>query len=167
MNATTLTSVAATGVVDLETRLALADAAMNVRLEQAGLAFEVNTAHLPAAEPILPGPLTPAPPAPAPAEYATPIAAVLQRALNRLKEAGWCTGQYRDEQGALCLAGAIRAEAGGGSVAGAACQFLLEVIQQQFTAAETLPSWNDAQIGPEIPLRILGQAADQAAASGI
>ncbi|MGA4864124.1 DUF6197 family protein [Streptomyces lavendulocolor] len=155
--------------VDLETRLALADAAMNVRLEQAGLAFEVNTAHLPAAEPILPGPLTPAPPAPAPApaEYTTPIAAVLQRAITRLQEAGWCTGQYRDEQGALCLAGAIRAEAGGGSVAGAACQFLLEVIQQQFTAAETLPSWNDAQVGPEIPLRILGQAADQAAANGI
>lgn len=152
--------------LDLETKLAARLADMTVRLDEAALAFEVNTAHLSGVEvdvtaaPILPPePLTAAP-------HATPIAAVLQRALARLQTVGWCA-QHRDEQGAVCLYEAIRAEAGGGSLEGAACAFLLEVIRCEFIAAETVPSWNDQQVGPAAPLRILGQAADQAAARGI
>lgn len=152
--------------LDLETKLAARLADMSIRLDEAAVAFEVNTAHLPTitpaitAAPILPPePLTTGP-------YRTPIAAVLQRALARLRKVGWCA-EHWDEQGAICLVRAIRVEAGGGTVGGAACQFLLDVIRAEFGPWETVPSWNDAQTGPAVPLRILGQAADQAAARGL
>lgn len=149
--------------LDLETRLAARLADMTVRLDEAGIAFEVNTAHLPSVEPLAPI-LPPQPPAPT--EYTTPIAAVLRRALTLLREVGWCA-EHWDEKGAICLVRAIRTEAGGSSLAGEACAFLLDVIRAEFGPWETVPSWNDAQVGPAIPLRILGQAADQAAARGI
>lgn len=166
MAATLAPAAAPPTVLDLDARLALTDAAMTVRLDEAAVAFEVNTAHLPTitpaitAAPILPAePLTSRP-------YTTPIAAVLQRALARLRKVGWCA-EHWDEQGAICLVRAIRVEAGGGTVGGAACQFLLDVIRQEFGPWETVPSWNDRQVGPAVPLRVLGQAADRAAARGI
>jgi hypothetical protein len=152
-------------VLDLDARLALADAAMTLRLDQAAVAFEVNTVHLPAADPVTSAPILP-PAQPAAAPYTTPIAAVLQGALARLRTVGWCAEHY-DEQGAVCLVRAIRTEAGGGTLGGQACAFLLDVIRAEFGPWETVPSWNDAQVGPAVPLRILGQAAEQAAAHGI
>jgi hypothetical protein len=151
--------------LDLETKLAARLAEMTVRLDEAALAFEVNASHLPAAEPVPVAPILPPEP-PAPAEYTTPIAAVLQRALARLRTVGWCAEHY-DEQGAVCLVRAIRTEAGGGTLGGEACQFLLDVIRAEFGPWETVPSWNDAQVGPAIPIRILGQAVTQAATRGI
>ncbi|GGU52467.1 DUF6197 family protein [Streptomyces lavendofoliae] len=149
----------------LDERLTLTLLDMDEHLDQAAVAFEVNTAHMPAADPVPAAPILP----PAPltvGPYTTPIAAVLQRALARLRTVGWCA-EHWDEQGAICLVRAIRTEAGGGSVGAEACQLLLDVIRAEFGPWETVPSWNDAQVGPAVPLRILGQAADQAAARGI
>jgi hypothetical protein len=156
---------AAAPVLDLEARLALADAAMTLRLDQAAVAFEVNTAHIPA-EPVDLTTVLPLQPTIAPALHATPIAACLQRAHTRLAQAGWCTGGLRDEQGAVCLIGAIRAAASSRGQADDACVLLLEAIQREFTA-ETVPSWNDRQRGPAIPLRMLDQAAQIADQRGI
>jgi hypothetical protein len=144
---------------------------MDERLDEASVAFEVNIAHIPSelvvelgsVELVLPltvpvaDPLQP---------YTTPIAAVLQRALALLRTVGWCA-EHWDDQGAVCLVRAIRTEAGGGTLGGQACAFLLDVIRAEFGPWETVPSWNDAQVGPAVPLRILGQAADTAAARGI
>lgn len=150
--------------LDLEARLALTLAVMGPRLDWAAVRFEVNTAHISGADPvIITGPVE-APELLA-RPYATPIAACLQRAHVRLQRDGWCTGQARNPDGATCLYGAIRAEAAGASVEEASA-FLLGVIQQQFTA-DTVPSWNDQQTDPRAAIRILGQAADQAAARGI
>jgi hypothetical protein len=167
---TTLTAAGprlAPAELDLEARLALAGALIDERLALANIAIEVDTAHIPAADPIPQITAPPIlPPAPAPAPYSTPIAAVLQRALDRLRTGGWCAEHY-DEQGAVCLVRAIRTEAGGGTLGGQACAFLLDVIRAEFGPWETVPSWNDAQVGPAIPLRVLGQAAEQAATHGV
>lgn len=169
---TTLTHVAPAPTpaapLTLDERLALTAHETDHRLDQAAIAWEVNTVHLPASDPV--DFTTPAPaPVVVPLQpRITPIAAILQRAHTRLTTVGWCTGQQRDQQGGMCLVGAIRAEAGRGSTAeGDACALLLDVIRQEFATAETVPSWNDRQTGPAIPLRVLGQAADLAAARGI
>lgn len=153
--------------LDLDARLALAEAAMTLRLEQAAVAFEVNTAHIPA-EPVDLATVLPLTPtiAPAPAPASTPIADCLQRARVILQERGWCTGALRGEQGAVCVAGAIRAAATSRGQADDACALLLEAIQAEFTA-ETVPSWNDRQINAAAPMRLLGQAADLAAGRGV
>ncbi|MFE2497108.1 hypothetical protein [Streptomyces scopuliridis] len=149
--------------LDLDTRLALADAAMTVRLDHAALAFEVNTAHLPA--PIV-EPLT-APPLSAPEpQPATPLAACLQRAIRILGERGWTREYLRGDDGAVCAVGAIRAAATSRSQADDACALLLGVIEQRFTAV-TVPSWNDQQTSDEPVIRILGVAANHAAACSI
>jgi len=154
--------------LDLDARLALAEAAMTLRLEQAAVAFEVNTAHIPAEPVDLAPTILPLRPtiAPALAPHSTPIAACLQRARAILQERGWCTGALRDEQGAVCVAGAIRAAADSRGQADNACALLLEAIQREF-AAETVPSWNDRQHGPAVPLRLLGQAASLADSRGM
>lgn len=166
MPTTTLTTVQVeTPVLDLDARLALADAAMTLRLEQAAVAFEVNTAHLPGVPtenlvaPILP--------THQPTTDLSPIADCLHRARTILTERGWCTGALRGEQGAVCVAGAIRGAADSRGQADDACALLLEAIQREFSGTETVPSWNDQQRGPALPLRLLGHAADLAASRGI
>jgi hypothetical protein len=152
-------AVAAPTELDLEARLALADATMTVRLAHAALVFEVTTAHIPTEAPVevtAPLPLTPTL---APAPYSTPIAATLHRAALRLEAGGWCTGALRDEQGAVCPIGAIRIEAASRAEADDACVVLLEAIQRDFPDVETVPSWNDAQRDPRIPARYLDRAA--------
>ena len=89
----------------------------------------------------------------------TPIAATLHRALVRLEAGGWCTGSLRDEQGARCLIGVIRAEAASRHEADDACVILLDVIRRDFPQVETIPSWNDAQRDPQLPARYLDRAA--------
>lgn len=154
------TETAAPVELDLDARLVLVGALMDERLAHANIAFEVDTAHIPAAAPI---PAVVAPPlidlAIAPCPYVTPLAATLHRARIQLETAGWCTDQLRDEQGAACLIGAIRAEASSRDQADDACAVLLEAIQRDFADAETIPSWNDRQRGPQPALLYLDRAA--------
>lgn len=162
MNTAPTTSIeTATPVeLDLDARLALVGALMDERLAYANVAFEVDTAHLPAADPIPTVAALPiVTPAPASCPYSTPLAAILHRARIRLETGGWCTGQLRDEQGAACLIGAIRAEAVGRDQADDACAVLLEAIQRDFADADTIPSWNDQQRGPRLALLYLDRGA--------
>lgn len=162
---TTTTLIAASPPeLDLDARLALRLADMSVRLDQAAVAFEVNTAHIatdpaPAAVEVVP--LTPTPTA-APCPYSTPIAATLWRARLRIESDGWSTEACVDEQGARCPIGAIRVEAADRHTADDACILLLDVIQQHFADAETIPSWNAEQTSPAPVLLQLGRAADLA-----
>lgn len=168
MIAPTIRVVSAAPVeLDLDARLAMVGAIMTGRLDEAAVAFEVNTAHIPATpipEITAPLPLTPAA---APCPYSTPIAAALHRARLRLEIGGWCTGQLRDEQGAACLIGVIRGEAGSRGAADDACVLLLEAIRRDFPNAESVPSWNDARRDPQLPARYLERAAELAHARSL
>jgi hypothetical protein len=159
----TATTAAAPVHLDLDARLAMVGAVMDERLALANIAFEVDTAHIPAAEPVpevtAPLPLTPTA---APCPYPTPVAATLHRARLRLEAGGWCSGQLRDEQGAACLIGAIRTEAPNRGAADDACVILLEAIRRDFPTADTVPSWNDNQRDPRLPARYLDRAAELA-----
>lgn len=159
--AATLTRTPAPVDVDLDTRLTLAAVAMDVRLEHAQLAFEVNTAHLPNS-PVVELNLVELPaPEPQPAPAASPLAAVYLGAIRMIRERGWARGHLRDEHGAVCAVGAIRAAAGPDhGLADDACARLLDVIQQQFADAATVPSWNDSQTSAAPVIRILGTAAN-------
>lgn len=164
-----------TPALDLDTRLALTDAAMTLRLETAAVAHEVNTAHIPT-EPISTTPASgnnsPAPTAPA--GKPGPIARVLADTIGVLDARGWAaTGRTcRTTNGGLCLAGAIRVAAGSSPndadslLAARAASFLLDVIRQT-QQATTLPSWNDSQRNGDRPLRLLRQAAALASTLGI
>jgi hypothetical protein len=145
--------------VDLDTRLAIADAAMTLRLEQAQLQFDVNTAHLPEPAVDFVAPILPA----IEAQPASPLAAVYLGAIQIIQERGWTRGGLRDEQGAVCAVGAIRAAAGpaGRGIADDACARLLDAIQAEFAGAETVPSWNDQQASAGPVIRILGTAANR------
>ncbi|MFK4801679.1 hypothetical protein ACI3K5_23730 [Streptomyces sp. MPA0124] len=125
---------------------------MTVRLDEAAVAFEVNTAHLPGADPVphIAEIVTPAPAA-APSLYRSPLADLLHRARLRIEVDGWCRDAVFDESGAVCPIQAIRLEARGDrDLAHDACVALLDAIQSSFPAAETIPSWNAQQtsVGP-------------------
>jgi hypothetical protein len=148
-------------VLDLDARLALVDAAMTIRLDQAAVAFEVNTAHLPGADPI---PhiteILPHLPAVAPSLYRTPLADLLHRARTRIETDGWCRDAVFDETGAVCPIQAIRLEARGDrDLTHDACVALLDAIQDQFADAETLPSWNTQQTSATPVLAAFDRAA--------
>jgi hypothetical protein len=153
-------------VLDLDARLALIDAAMGVRLDQAAVAFEVNTAHLPGSDPVphiaetVPLPLTPAA---APSPYRTPIADLLHRARLRIETDGWCRDNLFDESGAVCPIRAIRLEARGDRrLADDACVYLLDRVQADFADAETIPSWNASQTSAAPVLLAFDRAAHHA-----
>ncbi|WP_109030124.1 DUF6197 family protein [Streptomyces rubrogriseus] len=143
----TATITPAPPVLDLDARLALVDAAMTIRLDQAAVAFEVNTAHLPGADPVPHIAETlPHPPTTAPSPYRTPLADLLHRARTRIETDGWCRDAAFDEAGAVCPIRAIRLEARGDrDLAHDACVALLDAIQERFADAETIPSWNRQQ----------------------
>lgn len=158
----TATTIAAPVHLDLDARLAMVGALMTGRLDEAAVAFEVNTAHIAAERlPEIAAPLRLTPTS-APCPYPTPIAATLHRARLRLDTGGWCTDQLRDEQGAACLIGVIRVEARSRYEADDACVLLLEAIRRDFPTAETVPSWNDARSDPRLPARYLERAAELA-----
>jgi hypothetical protein len=164
--APTTTKAAAPVAFDLDARLAEVGAIMDGRLTYANVRFEVDTAHLPGADPIPEITAPPAvPPAPVPCPYTTPLATVLHQAQTRL-EAGWCTGALRDEAGAVCLIGAIRAVSASRREADDASALLLEVVQREF-GGDTVPSWNDAQTSPRPVILALGRAAELAHARGL
>jgi len=143
---TTITRAPATQAppaLDLDDRLALASLAMDQRLDQAAVAFEVNTAHIPATPlPEITIPQLPQTAVPTP--YTTPLAALLHRALVRLQTDGWTRECLVEEDGRRCAIGAIRREADSRWQADDACVLLLEAIQRHW-AAETIPSWNAQQ----------------------
>ncbi|MFF7411644.1 DUF6197 family protein [Streptomyces lydicus] len=143
--------------LSFDERLALAALAVDAR---------INTVPLDLAD-VIRGPVeTPAAPVLQP--YRTPMAALLHRAQTRLLADGWCPDRLRDEQGALCMIGAIRAEAGSRREADDACTFLLDIVRDEFDpTAETIASWNCRQRDGHMPARILGHAASRADARGI
>ncbi|MEV7282675.1 hypothetical protein [Streptomyces sp. NPDC093111] len=155
----------------LEERLTLVNIEMTARLDEAAVAHAVNTAHIPI-EPVdladvVTVPLTPTLQPPAP--YPTPVAALLQRAHHRLLTGGWCSGALVDEDGARCMLGAIRAEAGGDSGLEAdAASVLLDAIRRKFGEhVDSVPSFNDAHGTSRVPMRMLDQAAGLADARGL
>ncbi|MGW1776242.1 DUF6197 family protein [Streptomyces sp. NPDC002104] len=156
--------------LSLEARMAATDAAMTIRLEEAAVAYEVNTAHIPT-EPVDLGdivtlPLTPTLQPPTP--YPTPVAALLQRAHHRLLTGGWCSGALVDEDGARCLYGAIHIEARGDqSLESRGLQVLMDAIRRQFGEIDSVPSFNDGFASGRIPMRMLDQAAGLADARGL
>lgn len=143
----------------LDDRLALASLAMDARLDQAAVAFEVNTAHLPAEPPVeITVPHLPQPAAPAP--YRTPLAQLLHRARARIETGGWARGCL-NEGGRVCAIGAIRAEADSRDQADDASALLLEIVRREF-GGDTVPTWNDAQRGPRPVLLAIDRAAEHA-----
>ncbi|MFF6966265.1 hypothetical protein ACFY9G_23220 [Streptomyces anthocyanicus] len=160
----TATIAPAAPVLDLDARLALVDAAMTVRLDEAAVAFEVNTAHLPGADPIPHIAETPLPaPAAAPSPYRTPLADLLHRARLRIESDGWCRDAAFDESGAVCPIQAIRLEARGDrDLAHDACVALLDAIQDNFADAETIPSWNRQQANVRPVLAAFDRATHRA-----
>ncbi|MFF7858984.1 hypothetical protein [Streptomyces sp. NPDC007904] len=169
---TTTAAPAPPAELTLEERLTLINTEITARLDKAAVAYEVNTAHIDL-EPVdladvVTG-LLDTGPAPLPDLYPTPVAALLQRAHHRLLTDGWCKDALVDEDGARCMLGAIRAEAGGnrGHEADAA-SVLLDAIRRHFgDHVDTVPSCNDAHGTDRAPLRMLDQAAHLADARGL
>ncbi|MFD9788669.1 DUF6197 family protein [[Kitasatospora] papulosa] len=152
----------ATAVLSLEARLAAVEAAITVALDEAAVAYEVRTAHIPTTPvdlaDVVTLPLTPTLQPSAP--HASPVAALLQRAQQRLLIDGWCTGSQVREDGARCLYGAVRVEAAGDrSLEARGLQVLMDTIRSQFSDADSVPTFNDRWADGRVPMRILGQAA--------
>ncbi|MER6241495.1 hypothetical protein ABT185_36625 [Streptomyces clavifer] len=155
----------------LEERMAFVSAAMTVRLDEAKVAYEVNTAHIDT-EPFDLNDVVTSPLDPVPVmlhdPYQTPVAAILQRAHQRLRTGGWCSGALVDEDGARCMLGAIRIEARGNKgVEADAAAVLLERIRLQFGDVESVPAFNDSHGGGRIPMRMLDHATGVAANRGL
>lgn len=158
--------------LSLGERLVFINAAMSMRLDEANVAYEVNTAHI-ETEPVdladvVTVPLTPTL-QPPPESYPTPVAAVLQRAHHRLLTGGWCSGALVDEDGARCMLGAIRIEARGDSgLEAGAVTVLMDAIRRTFgDHADSVPSFNDSWANGRIPVRMVGQAAGLADTRGL
>ncbi|MFJ8855681.1 hypothetical protein [Streptomyces sp. NPDC102437] len=152
--------------LSLEERLAFINAAMTVRLDEAKVAYEVNTAHIETGPvdlaDVVTVPLTPT--LQPPDSYPTPVASLLQRAHHRLLTGGWCKDVLVDTDGARCMLGAIRTEARGDSgLEAAAAAVLLDAIRRKFgDDVDSVPGFNDSHGTARVPLRMLGQAADLA-----
>ncbi|MEV3958451.1 DUF6197 family protein [Streptomyces albogriseolus] len=161
----------APSALSLDARLAAAEAAMTVRLDEAAVAHEVRTAHINTQPVDLADVITvPLTPTPQPQQLpATPVAALLERARARMEADGWCAGALTDESGAVCLLGAIRREAGGDrGLEADAASLVLDVIRRRFgDHVESVPSFNDAHGTGRIPLRMLDQAVSLADARGL
>ncbi|MGW9362171.1 DUF6197 family protein [Streptomyces diastaticus] len=155
----------------LEERLAFVNDVMTARLDEAAVAYEVNTAHIDTRlvdlADVVTVPLTPTL-APPPDCYTTPVAALLQRAHHRLLSGGWCKDALVDEDGARCMIGAIRAEAhGDGGLESSAVSVLLDAIRRQFgDDVDSVPSFNDAHGTSRVPIRMVDRAAGHADARG-
>lgn len=135
----------------LEERLTLSSLAMDGRLDQAAVAFEVNTAHMPAKRgEILAAPMS------APARRPDTVADVLREAARLISTHGWRTGYVGNAETGYCLIGAVRAAAGGNRrLEDAAETDLLNRIRSQFPDALSVGAWNDSQPGPPPAIRML------------
>ncbi|WP_330481387.1 DUF6197 family protein [Streptomyces sp. NBC_00724] len=157
--------------LSLEDRLTLIDAAMTVRLDEAKVAYEVNTAHIPT-EPVdladvITGPLDTGN-VPLPDLYPPPVAALLHRAHHRLVTGGWCRGALVDAEGARCMFGAIRAEArSDAGLESSAVSVVMDAIRRKFDGVDSVPGFNDAFASGRTPIRMVDQAAGLADARGL
>ncbi|OEJ22531.1 DUF6197 family protein [Streptomyces subrutilus] len=156
--------------LSLEARMAATDAAMTIRLEEAAVAYEVNTAHIDTVPvdlgDVVTLPLTPTLQPPTP--YPTPVAALLQRAHHRLLTGGWCSGALVDEDGTRCLYGAIHIEARSDqSLESRGLEVLMDAIRRKFGDVDSVPSFNDGFASGRTPMRMLDQAASLADARGL
>lgn len=143
----------------LDDRLALASLNMDDRLNAAGLAVAINTAHI---DTQIAAPLQTTETNP----YRTPIAALLHRARVRILTDGWCRTELYDETGAVCPIRAIRLEATSRSQADDAAHLLLEAIRRHWQA-DTIPSWNAQQTTVAPVLLAFGRAAELANARNL
>jgi hypothetical protein len=133
-------------------RMALSHLAMDDRLDQAGLRFDVNTAciELPEAPEILTAPM------PAAAQPTT-VDEVFAEAARLIRTRGRICGYVGSAETGYCLIGAIRKAAGGNRrLEDAAETDMLDRIRRQFPDALSVGSWHDAQAGPAPVLRMLG-----------
>ncbi|MFJ8770215.1 DUF6197 family protein [Streptomyces clavifer] len=160
------TPTTVTAALSLEARLAAVEAAMTVALDEAAVAYEVRTAHIPVdLADVVTVPLTPTLQPTTP--YASPVAALLERARQRLLTDGWCAGSQIRQDGARCLYGAIRVEAAGDrSLEARGLEVLMDAIRADFGDADSVPVFNDRWSDARVPMRMLGQAAAQAANRG-
>ncbi|MGW6358517.1 DUF6197 family protein [Streptomyces sp. NPDC055092] len=153
----------------LDERLALTNTLMTARLNEAAVAYEVNTHHIPLdpvqLDDVVTVPLTPHL---SPQADRTPVAGLLHRAHQLLEAEGWCRNVMVDTDGSRCLLGAVRAAAGGDrGLEASAVDVLMDAIHRRFgDDVPSVPSFNDAWNGPRTPLRILDQAAALADARG-
>jgi len=158
-------------LLDLDARLALADAAMSVRLDEAAAQFAIRTAHIDTNAPAALTDVVPLTPilTPHACPYNTRIAAVLWQAARHIETHGWHQGDLRDDQAeARCILGAIQIEARGDrGLTSSAASLLLDAIQRDFPDAKTVPSWNDAQTSPAPVLLYLDRTAQHAADRGL
>lgn len=154
----------------LDERITFTNHAMSIRLAEAAVAFEVRTAHIAGADPILDVPdtvpLTPTLAPPVVSPYSTPMADLIHRAHGYIATRGLLRGALRDDadvNGARCPIGALRIEARGNRwLADDACVLLLDVIQAEFADAETIPSWVDRQTSAAPVLACMSRAAELA-----
>ncbi|MEV7797376.1 hypothetical protein AB0O68_36435 [Streptomyces sp. NPDC087512] len=167
------TAPAEAGRLSLDARLAAAEAAMTVKLDEAAVEHEVRTAHIGTTpidlSEVITVPLTPTL-QPQPQQLpATPVAALLERAHARMEADGWCAGALTDEFGAVCLLGAIRKEVGGDrGLEADAASVVLDAIRRRFgDDIDSVPSFNDAHGSGRIPARMLSEAATMADAQGL
>ncbi|SOD67507.1 hypothetical protein SAMN06297387_13140 [Streptomyces zhaozhouensis] len=169
---TTAAAAGPVGELDLETRLALTDAGMTVRLQDALLRLGVDAAAPEtdarledAGTEALTAYVARAQPTPA-FTYRTPVAALLDRAARRLEADGWCRDATRDASGARCLYGAIHAEASAAGEEDDALALLLEAIRRRDPRAQTIPAHNADLAGAAAAVQLLTQAARLADARG-
>ncbi|MFE3776267.1 hypothetical protein [Streptomyces sp. NPDC059122] len=157
--------------LSLEDRLTLIDAAMTVRLDEAVIEYQVNTAHIDTAPvdlaDVITGPVDTAP-TPLLDLYPTPVAALLHRAHHRLLTDGRCTNVLVDHNGARCLLGALHIEARGDyHLEHDAVTVLLDAIRRQFGDDIDVPTLNDAFGTGRVPIRTVAQAASLADARSL
>jgi hypothetical protein len=138
------TTVGAAPALDLDARLTLVDVLMSGRLEAAALEADVRAAAHGAGEPrdLV---LVDLPPRLVPCPYGPVLARTLWAAARHIEQHGHARGVLRDEQGATCALGALRAVSGGdcGHEVDAA-SLLLDTIRRRLgDRFETVPAWND------------------------
>ncbi|MFD5509003.1 hypothetical protein ACFWIB_14670 [Streptomyces sp. NPDC127051] len=136
----------------LDDKFVLCSLAMDDRLGRAGLAFDVDTAHIEFPE-ILADPLSTAGPATRPGT----VDEVYAEAARLIDTHGWITRYVGRADTGYCLIGAIRAAAGGNRrLEDAAETQMLERIRRQFPDVLSVGQWSDGQSGPAPVLRMLG-----------
>ncbi|WP_394427201.1 DUF6197 family protein [Streptomyces sp. SGAir0957] len=157
--------------LSLEERLALLNTAMTARLDEAAVAYEVNTAHIDTGAPVTLADVVTVPLTPhlAPEPDRTPIAGLLHRAHQLLQTDGWCTGTLTDPSGARCILGALRAASGGNRrLEQHAVDAVMDAIHSEFgDDIDSIPAFNDAWATARTPLRLVDVAARRADVRGL
>lgn len=144
---------AAAPALTFDERLALSLLAMDERLGDAGLEFDVNTAaiELPEAPEILTAPM------PAVTLAPTTAAEVFQEAARLIAAHGWIRQYAGSATTGYCAIGAIRTAAGGNrGLEDAAEVLLLDRIRAEQPDILSVGAWNDSQREPGPVLRMLG-----------